>query len=107
MGTRLELNSLLESVIGLGKAHYQPPASYKLTYPCIVYERALDKDENADNITYMSKRKYTVTVIDRNPDTTYPDQIKQLRNTNKNLQCALTKCYVADNLYHYSFDIYF
>ena len=37
--TRLELQSVLEQTLGSRNVYFQPPASVKMKYPAIVYER--------------------------------------------------------------------
>ncbi|MEG2624550.1 MAG: hypothetical protein RSC06_16790, partial [Clostridia bacterium] len=55
----------------------------------------------ADNRVYRRKRRYVLTVIDKNPDSKIPDRMAELP------MCALDRCYTADNLNHYTFTIYF
>lgn len=68
MANRLDLQALLEDLLGSRNVYYQPPESVKMNYPAIVY--ALEDIENtfADDGVYLSNRKYLVTVIDKNPD---------------------------------------
>ena len=73
---RIELNTKLRSIIP--NVYFQPPANVSMVYPCIVYHKAPPKDSFANDQTYISKQKYTLTVMDRDPDTTIPESIKQI-----------------------------
>lgn len=46
--------------------------------------------------------RYTVYEIDRNPDSEIPELIQE-----EFPMCEMTRSYVADNLYHRVFTIYF
>lgn len=90
------------STMGLKcRCYFQPPESVKMNYPAIVY--GLDDIESiyADNGVYSSKRKYSVTLIDRNPDSVY---IEQLFNFPL---CEFDRSYQKDNLNHYVFNLFF
>lgn len=101
MAPRLELQTLLEGVLGTRNVYYQPPSNVQMQYPCIVYARDNAKTEFADNHPYSRATRYQVTVIDRNPDTLIPDDIGQLPLSN------LNRIFTADNLHHYVFNLYF
>ena len=101
MGTRLDLHEIFCSTLGSRNVYFQPPETIKMNYPCIVYERASNDTRFADNRPYISIRRYTVTIIDKNPDSQLPDKLGELP------LCRLNRVYTADNLNHYVFDIYF
>ena len=42
MGTRLELQSKLEEILGSRQVYYQPPETVKMEYPAIVYRQNSD-----------------------------------------------------------------
>ena len=98
---RLQLHEIFCNLLGSRNVYFQPPASKTMEYPCIVYQRAADDVRFADNRLYSQKRRYTAIAIDRNPDTRLPDRIAELPF------CRLSRCYTADNLNHYAFDIYY
>lgn len=54
MANRLDLQALLEDLLGSRNVYYQPPESVKMNYPTIVY--ALEDIENtfADDGVYLS-----------------------------------------------------
>ena len=83
------------------RAYFQPPETIKMKYPAIVY--ALEDIENtfADDGVYLSNRKYLVTVIDKNPDSSFIDIVAKLPT------CRFVRHYKSDNLNHYVFTLYF
>jgi hypothetical protein len=69
MGNRVQLQTLLEELIGSRNVYFQPPENVKLSYPCIIYSRGnIGKTQFADDIPYLHKTRYMVIVIDANPD---------------------------------------
>lgn len=101
MGRRLDLQTLLESLNPTGKVYFQPPAGVKMVYPAIVYQRDYREVQHANNLPYIQTKRYQVTVIDRDPDSDIPDKIGQLP------LCSYERFFVADNLNHDIFDLYF
>lgn len=106
MKTRLELHDLLTGIaaefsIPANRVYYQPPTTIKMGYPCIVYSRSRTKARYADNAPYTLTRLYTVTVVDKNPDSEIPDRIALLP------MCEHNRTFTVDNLYHYVYDLYF
>ena len=99
--SRLELQSILEEILGSRNVYFQPPESFKLQYPCIVYERSDYDVDFADNIAYKTLKQYTVTSIDKNPDTLTPDALINLK------YCRFNRRFVSDNLNHDVFILYF
>lgn len=94
MGSRLELQNLLESILGSRNVYYQPPESIKIKYPAIIYSRN-DIDNNfADDIVYMQNHTYQIIVIDANPDSEIVNKISKLP------MCRYDRHYTSDNLNH-------
>lgn len=94
MGSRLELQKLLESILGSRNVYYQPPESIKIKYPAIIYSRN-DIDNNfADDIVYMQNHTYQIIVIDANPDSEIVNKISKLP------MCRYNRHYTSDNLNH-------
>lgn len=94
MGSRLELQNLLEFILGSRNVYYQPPESIKIKYPAIIYSRN-DIDNNfADDIVYMQNHTYQIIVIDANPDSEIVDKISKLP------MCRYNRHYTSDNLNH-------
>ena len=101
MAPRLELQTLLESILGSSHVYFQPPTNVEMQYPCIVYERNQAETLFADNNPYRYVKGYQVTVIDRNPDSLIPDGIASLP------LCVHERFYTADNLNHDVFNLFF
>lgn len=101
MGTRLDLQNKLEEILGSRNVYFQPPENLRIKYPCIVYERNNLEDSFADNIPYVTRVRYGITVIDRNPDSDIPLKVKRLPT------CVFERQFVSDNLYHNVFNLYF
>jgi len=101
MGTRLELKTLLETLLGSNKVYFQPPPGYMMSYPCIVYQRSNIRSKSADNAPYNLTKEYTVTVIDADPDSAIPDKVSKLP------RAIFDRHFVSDNLNHDVFNILF
>lgn len=101
MGSRLELQTLLENILGSRNVYYQPPASVSMKYPAIVYSRNDIETTFADNNPYSLYHAYTITLIDTNPDSEYVNKIAMLP------LCTYDRHYKADNLNHDVFNLYF
>lgn len=99
---RLELHEILCSILGTRYVYFQPPETIKMTYPAIVYHRSGGNDRYADNLDYHYMRQYTVTVIDRNPDSTIADRIRVAFQ-----YCSEGTPYTADNLHHFALTLYY
>lgn len=94
-----QLQTLLKGLTGVKDAYFQPPTT--MEYPCIKYERSNSRAFRADNILYLLYKRYTVTVIDRDPDSLIPDQVEALPHS------RFDRKYVVDGLNHFVFDLFF
>lgn len=101
MGTRLQLQSLLEVLLGSRKVYFQPPESVKIDYPCIIYRRTSGKTIFSNNKPYNHGLQYVITVVDRNPDSLIPGKVADLP------MCVQATRYTKDNLNHDVFNIYY
>lgn len=99
MGLRVDLQTLLEGITD--NVYFQPPANIEMVYPCIVYKRDNIQKVFADNSPYRLTTRYMVTVIERNPDSGIPDEVIKLP------LCTYNRAYVANNLNHDVFILYF
>lgn len=102
MAKRLDLHQELCDILGSTNVYFQPPASVSMKYPCIKYSVSGIDVEYADDSNYKSIRQYTVTVIDRNPDSEIPDAI-----LNHFRMCSFDRGYPADNLNHFVLTLYY
>ena len=99
--SRIELQALLETILGTRNVYFQPPATIRMSYPCIVYSLSRGSYRYADNNKYRSLRQYSVTVIDRSPTSKIADAIELLDYCEHNITFA------HENLNHYAFTLYF
>ena len=102
MADRLELQATLEEILGSRNVYFNPPESVKMQYNAIRYELSGKDIKRANNRLYVFTNKYDGVVIARDPDTTIPDQILSQFE-----MCSFGSPYVADNLYHYPFTLYY
>lgn len=101
MASRLELQTLLESLLGSRNVYFQSPASVMMKYPAIVYSVDDIENTHANNGVYAQMKAYSITIIDEDPDSELIDKISRLP------LCAFDRHYVADNLNHDVFTLYF
>lgn len=101
MDNRFKLQTALEWVLGTRQVYFQKPTSVLMQYPAIVYTRSRIAGEHADNMLYFGRLGYTVTLIDKNPDSLYFDKLVEFPFSQFDRQ------YVVDNLNHFVFTIYF
>lgn len=125
MGSRLQLQALLESliesrtpfgynlesesievtgaldVVKNANVYFQPPENHKLNYPCIIYSRNDVDTLFANNKPYNHKTRYSVTVIDKNPDSDIPGKVADLP------MCAFERHFKKDNLNHVVYNLYY
>jgi hypothetical protein len=101
MGTRLELQTLLEGLQSGVSVYFQPPPNVTMVYPAIVYNRDYQTVDYADNLPYSRTIRYQITVIDQNPDSFIPDKVAQLPQT------RYVRHFTTENLNHDIYDVYF
>jgi hypothetical protein len=99
MADRLALQTLLESITE--RVYFKPPSNLKMEYPCIMYQRDGSDAKFADNRPYSHTKRYQVTVVDRNPDSELPDKVEALS------LCTFDRHFLADNLHHFVFTLFF
>lgn len=99
MGLREQLQTLLE--ILCENVYFQPPPNVQMEFPAIVYQRRRFESYHANNEPYCIERQYQLTMISRSPDESLLDSIMALP------MCSHERFYVADNLNHDVFSIYF
>lgn len=101
MEKRLQLQTLLEELIGSKNVYFQPPESLKMGYPCIKYSRSSLGTQFANDQPYKRQTRYQLTIIDRNPDSEIPDKVASLP------MCTFERHYTVDNLNHDIYNIYY
>ncbi len=93
---REELRDTLRGILGTKNTYFQPPENVKMQYPAIVYELS---DINVG--VYFVGRKYTLTLVDKNPDSPFVDKLILLPT------CRFVRHYRADNLNHWVFTLHY
>ena len=102
MASRLNLHKELCEILGSRNVYFQSPASVNMQYDAIRYELS-DKDlKRANNGIYKMTNQYSGVVITRDPDTPIPDMILSHFE-----MCSFGRPYVANNLNHYPFTLYY
>ena len=105
-GNRLVLHDKFIDILGtrgqaISRVYFQPPATVKMEYPCIIYGRSNRRDFFSNDRLYLGMNRYTVTIVDKNPDSLIPDKVRELP------YCAFSAHYAADGLNHDVFTLYF
>lgn len=101
------LHDILCEVIGApfpdGESHvyFSPPDGMQLRYPCMIYNYSNDLDDFADNIHYRSSRRYSVTIIDEDPDSKIPKRLVQLP------YCSSDRNFDTEGLSHFVYTLFY
>lgn len=101
MGSRLELQTLLETLLGSTNVYYDPPTSLNMKYPAIKYSKDDIHITRADNTTYSSMKRYEIIVISKKADHPVIDKLLQLP------YCSYDRSYKSDNLNHDVLTLYY
>lgn len=101
MATRIDLQNVLEELLGSRNVYYQPPESLKMNYPAIVYVRKTIDNSYANNSVYKQNYAYEITVIDKNPDSEIVNKVSKLPT------CRFDRHFKSDNLNHDVFTLYY
>lgn len=101
------LHDILCGVLGApfpdGESHvyFSPPDGMQLSYPCIIYSYSNDLDDFADNIHYRSFKRYSVTIIDEDPDSKIPERLIQLP------YCSSDRNFNTEGLSHFVYTLFY
>jgi len=101
MDRRLELQMLLESILGSRNVYFQPPESVKMKYPAIVYSRDYADSQFAGNSPYRTTLRYQVTIIDQDPDSPIPGKVARLPMS------TFSRYFAEDDLHHDIYSLYY
>lgn len=101
MSRRTDLGLILRSVLGSEHVYFQPPKNRQIVYPCIIYSLDDIYTRSADNMNYYNKRRYSLTLVDKNPDSEYVDRLSEMP------LCRFGRFYTKDNLNHWVFEIFY
>lgn len=98
---RLKLHEILCEILGSRRVYFQPPGSVKMEYDAFRYTRSKIQKNGADNTAYLKTTRYELTHIYRDPDNELVNDILELPMSSHDNH------YVADNLYHDVYTIYY
>ena len=101
MASRLNLQKLLEDILGTRNVYFDPPEPVKMQYDAIRYSRSKIQNTFANDSVYKQDDRYEVIAIYRNPDSELPRKLSRLP------KCVHDRHYVADNLHHDVFTLYY
>lgn len=93
------MQKILETIVP--NVYFQPPSSYMLEYPAIIYSINTIQAYYADNKKYQKNDSYKLILVTEDPDNNYVDEILNLP------LCSFNTHYCSDNLNHYVFTIYY
>lgn len=101
MASRLELQSLLEELLGSRNVYYQPPESTKMSYDAIKFSRVGVQTMKANDVTYFGKNRYELIVISKKPNNPVIEKLLSIP------YCSFERYYKADNLHHDVLTLYY
>lgn len=101
MASRLSLHNKFKELIG-NNVYFQPPASIRMSYPCIIYQIEPPDMKHADDIHYLFTNHYKVIYVDRDPDNDM--KITLLKSFP---MMRMTNFMTVDNLNQYHYDLYY
>lgn len=82
--------------------YYRTP-SKGMVYPCVRYKLEGSSPQFADNVRYINPLKWSITVIDENPDSDIPEKLEE-----EFPRARLDRPpYISDNLNHFVYALYF
>lgn len=101
---RIELQRKLEGLYYPGETphvYFQPPASVKIIYPAIIFNFSNVKTIRSNNNLYNYMKSYEVTFVSTEPHHYMFDKLMNFPYS------SFDRRYVADNLYHDVFTIFY
>lgn len=98
---RVKLHHMLEDILGSKNVYYDPPESFKLKYPCIVYYLEGFYDLPADNLTYRRMRRYNMTYITTDSEDPVAEKLADIR------YCTLSRPFAVSDLFHFAYVLYY
>lgn len=99
---RLELHEELCALLETSNVKFQPPASVKLSYPCVLYSKSNVDTKHANDMIYRATDRYELIVIGIDPDSDIADRILHHFPL-----CSFDRRYTKDNLYHDVLTLYY
>lgn len=100
--TRLELQKILEEILGSEEVYFQAPESTRMSYPSIVYSLNDINDKYANNKSYKRDYNYTVTLMHEDPDNDIVDKLLDRFD-----YISLSRVFAIQGLNNYVFSLYY
>ncbi len=100
--TRLSLHKRLKEITGLQNCYFSPPNGFNLKYPCLVYTVSNHVGDRADNLRYIGRTRYTITVITEDPDSDLSEKLVNYLD-----YCSLDRHFTNDNLNHFVHTLFY
>ncbi len=97
-----ELRELLQEQLGYVHLYFQPTENSRMQYDAIIYRQNTFDVRFANNRSYNIRYEYQVIAVSREPDSTLPRAIQE-----RFPLCSPGRKYMADNLYHFPFTLYY
>lgn len=98
-----DLQQTLQELMGPDvKVWFQPPEGFKLSYPCIVFNRTNALTNYADNNPYRVTKRYTVTLMSKTADNE-----ELLDKLLLFPMCTYDRQFINDNIVHDVFSIFY
>ena len=102
MASRLKLHEELCELLGSRCVYFNPPESVKIKYPCIIYSIDGMDINHANDRIYKNKTRYSITVIDDDPDSDiYRTILAHFQ------MCSFDRSYISENLNHFVLTLYY
>lgn len=98
---RLQLHDVLVDILGSENVYFSPPDGFELCYPCIIYKLDFLGSSFADNLRYIKRNRYEITLIDYDPDSEIPNRILDLPSA------YFETFFTTENLNHWQLSLYF
>lgn len=99
--TRIELSNKFRAILGNDNTYFDPPTGLEMHYPCIKYDQPISSSHYADGVKYIKNQRYTVTVIDEDPDSEIASRLYDEFD-----YCYHSTSFVSGGLHHFVYDIY-
>lgn len=100
--SRLELHEHLCDILRSKNCYFRPPDSMQLRYPCIIYDHENTYVEHADDFAYKRDKRYSITVIDDDPDSEIPEKLFEEFN-----YISSDRNFKVDGLNHFTFTLFY
>lgn len=102
MRPRSEFHKFLVGLMGPDiPIYHQAPPNTGMKYPCVVYRKSAENRMFADNFPYSRENRWQVTYITMSPKDETFDKLGELPLS------VFDRYFIADNLHHHSYVIYY